>query len=316
MNVNNSTGKKDKNDLNNNFSNMKINNNRLVLFKDMKGKNIKDKNSSFLNDKNEIKENNNKIKNEKDNNNNIDKDIKYKKIENKINIKNERIKENTKTTNNKIFTYNKIDKIKNNQFHHQKNTSLTGKASISMNLIDENENINSNKKTKLIKKQKNKSVIIESDNKNMIKYDNLNHYMMKNSNNIKKNNINNKAKLIKNIKVNKISNSVKSAVINENNNSNNIYKPLDINCIFVKNEKNIKNELLKISEKNNFKIKNIRNENYNITFKNIDLSIELIIEKFDDLLSILKFKKIKGKNSDYSNQLNILLNKLQINTNT
>ena len=33
---------------------MKINNNGLVLIKDMKGKNIKDKNNSILNDKNEI----------------------------------------------------------------------------------------------------------------------------------------------------------------------------------------------------------------------------------------------------------------------
>ena len=316
LNANNSTGKKDKNNSNNNFSNMKMKNNRLVLFKDMKGKNIKNKNSS-LNNKNEIKENN-KIKSEKDYHNHLnnDNDIKYKKIENKINIKNERNKDNIKSTNNKTFTHNKINKIKNNQFHHQKNTSLTGKVSISMNLIDENESSNSNKKTKLIKKPKNKSVIIESDNKNIIKYENLNNYMTYNSKNIKKNN--NKTKLVKNIKVNKISNSVKSTVINENNhfiNNNDIYKPIDINCIFVQNEKNIKNDLLKLSENKNFKIKNIRNENYSITFKNIDLSIELIIEKFDDLLSLLKFKKIKGKNSDYSNQLNIIINKLQIHTN-
>ena len=298
LNVNNSnsTGKKDKNSLNNNFSNMKIKNNRLVLFKDMKGKNIKDKNGSSLINKKEIKDNHN---------------IKYKKIENKINIKNERNKENLKSTNNKTFTHIKINKIKNNQIRHQKNSSLTGKASISMNLIEENEIPNSKNKTKLIKKQKNKSAIIESDNKNMFKYENLNNYMTKNSNNIKKNNNYNKTKLIKNIKSSKISNSVKSIVINENNhfiNNNNIYIPIDINCIFVQNEKSIKNSLLKLSE---FKIKNIRNENYNITFKNIDLSIELIIERFDDILSLLKFKKIKGKNADYSNQLKIILNKLQ-----
>ena len=35
-----------------------------------------------------------------------------------------------------------------------------------------------------------------------------------------------------------------------------------------------------------------------------------MIEKLDDLYSILKLKKIKGKNSDYINQLNVILNQI------
>ena len=115
-------------------------------------------------------------------------------------------------------------------------------------------------------------------------------------------------------KTNRITSSVKSTVIldkNTNNNYNNIFKPYDINCLFVQNEKVIKNELIRLSENKSYKIKNIRNEKYIINFKSIDLSVELIIEKLDDLYSILKLKKIKGKNSDYINQLNVILNQIE-----
>ena len=55
LKVNNSTEKKVSNNPNNNFSNIKIKNNRLVLFKDMKSKDIKNKNNSLI-IKNEIKD--------------------------------------------------------------------------------------------------------------------------------------------------------------------------------------------------------------------------------------------------------------------
>ena len=48
LKVDNSTEKKDSNNPNNNFSNIKIKNNRLVLFKDMKSKDIKNKDNSLI----------------------------------------------------------------------------------------------------------------------------------------------------------------------------------------------------------------------------------------------------------------------------
>ena len=40
-----------------------------------------------------------------------------------------------------------------------------------------------------------------------------------------------------------------------NNNENNIYRPFDINCLLIKNDKMIKDELMNISD-SNYKIKN------------------------------------------------------------
>ena len=112
---------------------------------------------------------------------------------------------------------------------------------------------------------------------------------------------------------NKISSSINSTVILENNsNFNNEFKPFDINCLFIQNEKDIKNELIKLSENKNYKLKTIRNDKYNINFKAGDLSVELIFEKIDDIYSILKCKKIKGKNSDYLNQLQNILNEITV----
>jgi hypothetical protein len=306
--VNNSTEKKDSNNPNNNFSNIKIKNNRLVLFKDMKSKDINNKNNSLI-IKNEIKDFNKTVNEDI---NKFNKDIKYKKIDN-MKIKNEKNK-NTYHKKTKTFISKKINKINKDEFHHHKNTSLLGKTSIFMKLNDDNENKNDNKKGKVNTKQNNKSVEFKKDINYEIKLKNLNNYSAKNSNNIKINNI-----IIKNTKLNKnktnrITSSVKSTVIldkNTNNNYNNIFKPYDINCLFVQNEKVIKNELIRLSENKSYKIKNIRNEKYIINFKSIDLSVELIIEKLDDLYSILKLKKIKGKNSDYINQLNVILNQIE-----
>ena len=308
LKVNNSTEKKDSNNPNNNFSNIKIKNNRLVLFKDMKSKDINNKNNSLI-IKNEIKDFNKTVNEDI---NKFNKDIKYKKIDN-MKIKNEKNK-NTYHKKTKTFISKKINKINKDEFHHHKNTSLLGKTSIFMKLNDDNENKNDNKKGKVNTKQNNKSVEFKKDINYEIKLKNLNNYSAKNSNNIKINNI-----IIKNTKLNKnktnrITSSVKSTVIldkNTNNNYNNIFKPYDINCLFVQNEKVIKNELIRLSENKSYKIKNIRNEKYIINFKSIDLSIELIIEKLDDLYSILKLKKIKGKNSDYINQLNVILNQIE-----
>ena len=307
LKVDNSTEKKDSNNPNNNFSNIKIKNNRLVLFKDMKSKDIKNKDNSLI-IKNEIKDFNKTVNEDI---NKFNKDIKYKKIDNMKNKKEKKKNINNKKT--KTLISKKINKINKEEFHNHKNTSLFGKTSIFIKLNDDNENKNGNKKGKINTKQNNKSVEFKKDLNYEIKYKNLNNYSAKHSNSIKINNNNIKSTKLNKNKINRITSSVKSTVIldkNINKNYNNIYKPYDINCLFIQNEKEIKNEVIRLSENKCYKIKNIRNDKYIINFKSIDLSVELMIEKLDDLYSILKLKKIKGKNSDYINQLNVILNQI------
>ena len=182
-----------------------------------------------------------------------------------------------------------------------------------MNINNEKDNINSKKNLKLIKKQKNKSMEMYEFNKKEINYENLNN-KVKNSN--IKNNIINKIKLIKNNKIKKIDYSTKPSTTNTNLDKNkieNTYKPIDINCIFIENEKIIKNEFIKLLGNKNFKIKNIKTDKYSINFKLIDLLVEISIEKINDAASIFKIKKLKGNNLEYSKQLNNILKELNLN---
>lgn len=94
-------------------------------------------------------------------------------------------------------------------------------------------------------------------------------------------------------------------------NVNYINKPFDINCLSIKNDKMIKDELMQLSD-NNVKIKNVQKQKYNISFKSLDLCAEITIEKYDNSLNLLKVRKIMGKSTDYWNQLNIILRKLSV----
>ena len=101
--------------------------------------------------------------------------------------------------------------------------------------------------------------------------------------------------------------------LNINNNENYMYRPFDINCLLIKSDKMIKDELMNISD-NNFKIKNVQKQKYNISFKTLDLSAEITIEKYDNEnnLNLLKIRKILGKNIDYWNQLNMIVRKISV----
>ena len=286
LNANPSSEKKEKNSKNNHYSNFKIGNNRLVIFKDTKNKNIKSKNNSLINKNENKNKNNNKVNHNKISNLKKDKD-------NIIKNRNISVKEN-KRHNSNINT----DRRNDNHINHKKITKLIGKSSDSGNINNgnngnngENENLSTIKNKEYIKKHRNRSV--EAKKENLNKY---NKFFNQNSKNIKNKNINK-------IKIN----------INNKEKTYDIFKPIDINCIFIENEKYIKNEILKLNENKEIKIKSINNEKYNINIKSLDLLIELLIEKSDNSLITLKFKKIKGRNVDYINQLNQILNEIYNN---
>ena len=90
----------------------------------------------------------------------------------------------------------------------------------------------------------------------------------------------------------------------------NNYIPFDINNLFIKDENKIKNEIMKLSEKNNFKVK-VQKKKFNIVLKNNNV-IEFSVEKIDDLLNVIKFKKLQSKNEDIYIQINNILNELNI----
>ena len=299
LNENTSIEKHKKNNTNN-FSNLKVKNNRLVLFKDIKNKDLK--NNNISDKKGNKNPENGKVDHSKKEDNFQNFNNKNEQKENKNDNKNEK----KYSFNNKIYKANEEEEL-----HHKKNASLITKPS--MNINNEKDNINSKKNLKLIKKQKNKSMEMYEFNKKEINYENLNN-KVKNSN--IKNNIINKIKLIKNNKIKKIDYSTKPSTTNTNLDKNkieNTYKPIDINCIFIENEKIIKNEFIKLLGNKNFKIKNIKTDKYSINFKLIDLLVEISIEKINDAASIFKIKKLKGNNLEYSKQLNNILKELNLN---
>ena len=287
----NQSEKKIKSCLKNEIKNIKDKNNRIVLYKDVKNKNN-------LIDKN--------IKNLKKSGNMTNLNQNSKKIIYKIE-KNKGDNNNSSLNNSSIYKRND-----NNPLHHKNMSSITGRTVDVMEIINKKDVLTSNKKHKTVNRYKNKSFDIKKDSN--IKSDNINNNkkyttQIKNINKVKLNK-NNKTKGMSSL--NTTSNLTALSDTDKNiNNVNNIYKPIDINCLLIKNEKKIKDEILKLYENNNnIKIKNIQKNKYLINFKSLDLSAELIVEKNDNVLNILKTKKIKGKQSDFSIKLNIILIKL------
>jgi len=287
----NQSEKKIKSCLKNEIKNIKDKNKRIVLYKDVKNKNS-------LIDKN--------IKNLKKSGNMTNLNQNSKKIIYKIE-KNKGDNNNSSLNNSSIYKRND-----NNPLHHKNMSSITGRTVDVIEIINKKDVLTSNKKHKTVNRYKNKSFDIKKDS--ISKSDNINNNkkyttQIKNINKVKLNK-NNKTKGMSSL--NTTSNLTALSDTDKNiNNVNNIYKPIDINCLLIKNEKKIKDEILKLYENNNnIKIKNIQKNKYLITFKSLDLSAELIVEKIDNVLNILKTKKIKGKQSDFSIQLNIILSKL------
>ena len=296
--------KKGGNNLNQNLDkNKKTKNNRIVLFKDER-KNSRyifssDKNLSNLYNENHLT-------------------VKTKTSSNQLN------KLADLTQNNKEEIINndnneqtdKNDESLNRSSLHKKNiSSALGQTFISINKVK--NDVNENKKVKYTK-QHNKSFDIKKEVvKNKFNED---------LNNFKKNKTN-RNKMIKtkaNNNNNKEMTSGKTSSYltgllesekkrNINNNDNYMYRPFDINCLLIKSDKMIKDELMNISD-NNFKIKNVQKQKYNIGFKTLDLSAEMTIEKYgnDNNLNLLKIRKILGKNVDYWNQLNMIVRKLSV----
>ena len=305
----NQSEKKIKSCLKKDIKNIKDKSNRMVLYKDIKNKNnainLKGENIKDIYNKDYLIDKNNKNLNNSGNitnSNHNSKDIIYKNEKEKNKGGN-----NSSSLNNSAI-YKRND---NNPLHHKNISSVIGRTADVIKIMNEKDILTSNKKHKTVNKYKNKSFDIKKDS---IKSDNLNNNkkyttQIKNFNKIKLNK-NNKTKGMSSIST--TSNLTALSDTDKNiNNVDNFYKPIDINCLLIKNEKIIKDEILKLSENNNnIKIKNLQKNKFLINFKSLDLSVELIIEKNDNVLSILKTKKIKGKQSDYSNQLNIILSKL------
>ena len=78
------------------------------------------------------------------------------------------------------------------------------------------------------------------------------------------------------------------------------YEPFDLNCIFILPRKTIREKILKIIENIKYKTKQISAYKYNIIYgeKNI-YEFSLTINKN---IGIIKFKKIKGDNKDFTNE--------------
>ena len=285
LNVNPSTEKKLEINKNKNLSNCKIKN-KLVLFTN---KNINKNN--ILIDKDSNSKKNSVIKN-----------------------KNVSIKENKNLDQN--TNINKSNNI-------QKNVKIKGKSTTSGNFNkDEDANLGSRRNKENIKKHyNNKSVDIKGkkENLNKINTDNLSNYKKQKSDNpqnIKKNTINiNKMKFTKKNEITNVKTPMSNnhILFNNNNIINDIYKPHDINCIFIENEKYIKNELSKLNGHKDIKIKNISSDKFSINIKSLDLLVELLIVKNDNNSLInLKVKKLKGKNIDYIKQLNQIINEIYV----
>ena len=331
--------KEDSNNINNNINENKINdqdsNNNINnnITETNKENNDKDKDKEIESNKNYSSNDSKKenlIINKDKNKTNISKNTKpekkiiinktkkeginnYKKLKREISLK-----ENKKISGNKTFNKNNIINNNNNNinkkkepFHHKKNSStLIGKSSV-------NIGINNDKGIKKsIKRNKNKSVDIDNNNafKKDIHYEKL--INNKEDNKFK----NNKMKLIHNkvkspVYTKTPSASISSPLSTSQTNLNkkkpiNNFIPFDINNLFIKDENKIKNEIMKLSEKNNFKVK-VQKKKFNIVLKNNNV-IEFSVEKIDDLLNVIKFKKLQSKNEDIYIQINNILNELNI----
>ena len=83
-------------------------------------------------------------------------------------------------------------------------------------------------------------------------------------------------------------------------NNRDSYEPFDLNCIFILPRKAIREKILKIIENIKYKTKQISAYKYNIIYgeKNI-YEFSLTINKN---IGIIKFKKIKGDNKDFTNE--------------
>ena len=96
----------------------------------------------------------------------------------------------------------------------------------------------------------------------------------------------------------------------ESENNNNICNPIDLNCIFSKNPKAIKNFLSQISSHKKFTIRNVRNNKYYILSKQLDLSIELLIEKMNESFCLLRMIRKKGEKYECLRLSNYILYEL------
>ena len=259
--------------------------------------NKENKNISELNKGNEMvvsdkNDNEKKIKNIELNKNKEERNFKYYSVNESPSImKNKKTKKNSSGN-------------KNEELFHKKNATLITKPLAANNLNKEKDK---NFSKKDIRKHKNKSMEIVTFNKNEINKENLKDQKL----NIENNNMN-KIKSLKNSQIKSKDSSIKPTNSIKNQFTP-VYKPFDLNCLFMKNEKIIKNEIIKLSENKKIKIKNIKNDSYNINFKMFDLLVEITIEKINDGVLLFKIKKIKGNSLDFINQIKKILKELNIN---
>ena len=113
---------------------------------------------------------------------------------------------------------------------------------------------------------------------------------------------------IKNNQVNnQFLNNLKEYFSYENINTNNIsknneiYEPFDLNCIFALPRKNLKEKLINIFEKMNYKVIRINQYKYNILFCEKKDIFEFCFNINNK--RIVKIKKLKGNNNKYINNI-------------
>ena len=89
--------------------------------------------------------------------------------------------------------------------------------------------------------------------------------------------------------------------INNINKNNEIYEPFDLNCIFALPRKNLKEKLINIFEKMNYKVIRINQYKYNILFGEKKDIFEFCFNINNK--RIVKIKKLKGNNNKYINNI-------------
>ena len=218
--------------------------------------------------------------------------------------------------NDNILNLKKVISIKNNTIINKKNkiniNTFSSPKITNYKLLNANPYLkrNSNNYNKIYLNQNGaKSGFLFNRNEKFIKNKILSEYSSM-SNTLQKNINMNINKNIKNDYINNLKNyfSIKDKNSYQDYNINEIYQPFDLNCIFIKPRKTIKEKILDIFQNIKCGVKEINSYKFNINFNNKKciLKISLVYNN----LGIIKIKKVKGVNSIFINNARKIISEL------
>ena len=243
--------------------------------------NIKKENNYFNKNLTNISRNYKSIENDKNVSKRENKINSYKSIKNKNRISYlKRI--NTDIANNKLKT----------NFFHNKYKSPLSPVKNKKSLIQENIYKNSNTERK---NEYQKEFVGIFSNNNILINKNLLTFDFQMSNNDNKNKFSNKNK-----------NDIKKNILNFNHD----FEPFDLSCIFYLSNKEIKKYMMKRIELLKYKVKQINTNKYEISYEDNKNIYEYNLSK--NYSGIIKFRRIKGINNNYINDIRNIISKLII----